>query len=209
MRTRLAVMAIVLAFAPAFARAEPRPSPLDIPELVAILRIDGAPQDSTLRDAFDRGLKLALDEEVLRTEHLMGGAGYVPGLPVSNRFRQLFGDVADGAWQVEITIEGAPEPATSRKPGAPPRPVLDVGFVTRSDAQAKANARPKPMHWMLTATQPPPSAVAYAGALGRAVAVLVLEELHRKIDALRPNDRVVVADFERRRPDRTGNAGGR
>ena len=213
MRGRAAGVAAALAMmlGSAFAEAEPAPLPAsqEIPEMLAVLRIDGAPEDSTLRLAFDRGLKFALEEEVLRTEHLLAGAGYVPGLPLSNRFRQLFGDFVDGAWQVEITIEGVPEPAASRPPGAPPRPALDVGFVTRSDAQAKANARPKPVHWTLTAAQPPPSAVAFAGSLGRAVALLVLEDLHHQIDALRSGDRVVVLDFERRRPGRAGDGGGR
>jgi hypothetical protein len=90
-----------------------------------------------------------------------------------------------------------------------PRPTLDVGFVTRSDAQAKADARPKPVRWRLTAAQAPPSAAAFAGSLGRAVALLVLEDLHRQVDALRPGDRVVVLDFERRRPGRDNDGGGR
>ena len=199
---------IALALAPAPGRAQsPPPSPNgDIPELIAVMAVDGAPDDPTLREAFDRGLKLAFDEEVIRTEHLLPGAGYVLGLPLSNRFRQLFGDSAFGAWQVEITIV-APRRAESIQRDTPSRLALDVGFAIR-DPQGKGGGA-KPARWTLTTEELPPSAIAYAASLGRAVALLVLEDLHRRIDALRPADRVVVFDFDRRRSDKPGNAGGR
>lgn len=204
MKLFAAAFAIALLLAPASGRAQsPPPLATDVPELIAIVAIEGAPEDPALRESFDRGLKLAFDQDVLRTEHLLAGAGYVPGLPLTSHFRQLFGDFTEGAWQVEITIAGVAEPASSRKPGAPPRPVLDVGFVARSP-EAKAAELATPVRWTLTAEQPPPSAAAYAGSLGRAVALLVLEELHRRVETLRPEDRVVVFDFERRRSEARG-----
>lgn len=195
---------LLLALAPAPMADAPPPTPGppandEMPELVWVVAIEGAPADSSLRAAFDRGFKLGFEQALLRTERDARGRGFVTDLPVRNRFLQLFGTTGEGAWQFQASIEGIAAPARAGSASGT-RPAADVTLIIHSPAMVESNARPLPVRWRLTSVRPPASAPDYARSLGRAVALLGLEHLHRLLEAHPEDGRLVVDDFERSRP---------
>lgn len=180
----------LLAAAPAGANGVVRDT-LPIPELVWVVAIEGAPADSALRAAFERGLKAGFDRGVLRTERRVSRAtGFVPGLPLTNRFHQLFGTSGEGAWQFQAAIE----PVAGLESA---KPVVEVTLIIHSPAMVEANARPLPVRRRLVATVAPASAVQYARLLGDAIATLGLEHMHRLLGDLGDADRMWLEGFER------------
>lgn len=186
----IAAAALALLPVPAGANGVVRDT-LPIPELVWVVAIEGAPADSALRAAFDRGLKAGFDRGMLRTERKVPRTtGFVPGLPLTNRFHQLFGTSGEGAWQFQAAIEAVAGLDSAK-------PVVDVTLIIHSPAMVEANARPLPVRRRLVATVAPAAAVQYARLLGDAIATLGLEHMHRLLGDLGDSDRMWLEGFER------------
>ena len=164
-----------------------------IPELVWIVGIEGVPSDSLLHAGFDRGFAAAFAENSLRTERV-GADGRTPiaSLPVTNRFRLLYGDSGFGAWQLQASLAfGAPSKNAKRPP-----PVA-VTLIVHSPAMVEANARPLPVRATLVASDTPANAVAFSRALGQAVARLALEHMSHLHESLPADERLRIEGFDR------------
>jgi hypothetical protein len=162
-------------------------------ECAWIAGFDGLPADSLLAHAFRVGVRVGFGASFLRAERpAPDGRGWIPTLPVDNRFRLIYGTAPFDCWDLHATLAPAPPAPGDSVPG------LAVGWIVHSHAMREANARPLPARDTLWLA-PAPRVTAEQGAtrLGRAAAVLALERMLHLSGALPERDRLSIPDVRR------------
>ena len=128
-------------------------------------------------------------------------AHYVPGIPVSSRFRLIEGSTGEGAFRLQVVIEwrsAADSGSISRVPDSTATTnEATVLIAALSPEAAAANARPIPVRERMVFHFPAEPRTKFYSSVGWRVALLSLETLHHLTEDLDPDLRLRLDQVDR------------
>lgn len=163
------------------------------PECLWGVEFGTLPFDSLGGHEFRVGFRVSFSARLLRAERpAPDGRGWIPTLPVDNRFRLVFGTAGFGCWNLQANVTAVPAAPGDSVAG------LALAWFIRTPAMVESGARVAAQRdtvWL--ARHPRADDVRHAAHLGRAAGILALERLHRMLGALPARDRLEVPNARR------------